>query len=143
MSRRRPFPTRLQKAMLVLAAFLLAAISAVQARPYQRYDPRSGAVRDLTFRNLRQGMKLFRGFCRKCHNQETRGEVFLSPDSRTTTAWNQVFAERYVACAEEGIWHDLPEEQLWMINDYLYHEADNARAPHTTWDWKPWGLYGW
>ncbi|MEJ2032717.1 MAG: hypothetical protein P8Y63_06715 [Deltaproteobacteria bacterium] len=142
MSRRR-FPSRLHKAMLLLAVLLLAAISAVQARPFKRYDPRTDTVRKLTFANLRQGMKLYRDFCKKCHSRQTRESEFLYPESLTMTAWNKIFAERRVTCAERGVWHQLSEEQLRTINDYLYHEAYDAWNPHNPWDWDSWGLYGW
>jgi mono/diheme cytochrome c family protein len=135
--------SRLDKAMLLLAAFLLAAISAVQARPYQRYDPTTESVRELTFGNLRQGMKLFRGFCKQCHSRQTQGVTLLSPESRSLAAWNRIFAEQDAACAEEGVWRELAEEQLRAINDYLYHEADDLWNPHPSWDWDSWSLYGW
>ncbi|MDA8163545.1 MAG: cytochrome c [Desulfobacteraceae bacterium] len=139
---RRPLPPRLLRALLLLGLLLLAAISAVQARPFERYDPRTGTMRELTFVNLRQGMKLFREFCRKCH---TRGgeAPFLYPESRTMAAWNRIFAERQVDCAKKGVWNELTAEQLDTINDYLYHEAYDAWNPHNPSDWDSWSLYGW
>lgn len=129
--------------MLLLALLLLAAISAVQARPFQRYHPRTETVRELTFGNLRQGMKLFRDSCKRCHVQQNGEAPFLSPESRTMAAWNRIFAKRHVTCAEEGIWGELTEEQLDMINDYLYHEAYDAWDPHDPRGWSSWSIYGW
>lgn len=99
------------------------------AKPKERYDQRTDTTRLLEFKNLRAGYKVFRYSCKKCHTRQNPDAPFLHTESRTMRGWNNVFAKRYVKCAEKGYWDDLTAKELLQVNDYLYYYAYDSYDP--------------
>ena len=58
-----------------------------------------------------------------------KGIPFLWTESKSSKAWNRVFAERYPKCAKDGSWAGLTQEQIMRINDYLYRWAKDSTDP--------------
>ncbi|MDA8164397.1 MAG: hypothetical protein M0017_05120 [Desulfobacteraceae bacterium] len=117
-------------AFFVVFSFLLSLGSAF-AVPHKRYDATTKTCRVLTFYNsgwVSDGNTIFKKSCKTCHHQgNDKGATFLYTESFTPKGWNRVFAERYPACARNGSWASLSQEQILKLNDFLY--------------WNGWGTY--
>ena len=112
----------------------------VQARPAKRLDQRSGMCRflanggqlDWESEPWGTGGIKFREVCKKCHNHDnTSGATFLHAESYSSTGWNTIFAKRRKKCARDGSWDVLSEEELQMVNDYLYRNANDTYDPNS------------
>ena len=116
-----------------LAALLFVPLFAAQAdaAPKTRYDATTQTCRVLsegplewTSRPWGEGGKLFRDVCKNCHSHgNDKGAPFLWVESKSSAAWNRVFATRYPKCAQDGSWGTMTKEQLLELNDYLYRFA--------------------
>lgn len=124
--------------MILLAVFttLIAAgmVKESQATPRKRLNEATQVCRILTFYNsgwVSEGSKIFAGSCKTCHYRgNDQGASFLHSESKTMTAWNRVFLERYPKCARDGQWANLSEEDLQKLNDFLYRNAANTYDPN-------------
>lgn len=104
------------------------------ANPVSRFDAASDTYRVLSEGPLKwesqafgEGGKTFKANCKSCHNrQNDKGAPFLWSESKSQDGWNQVFATRYPKCAQDGSWKGISEEQLRMVNDYLWSYANNV-----------------
>lgn len=120
-----------------LLVFSVAALTAVlmasllQARPAKRLDERTQMCRFLAEGQLdwdsepwgRGGQK-FREVCQGCHFKgNDKGAPFLHAQSKMSEGWNRIFAKRRVQCAKNGSWDVLSEEEIQVVNDYLYRNA--------------------
>lgn len=126
------------KNLPVIVSVIVAAMiwgSAISyARPRQRFDPDARMTRELEFKNIRAGYRIFMNLCKSCHNRENEKAPFLHTESRTMQGWNNVFHKRYPKCAKEGYWDELTSEDLLKLNDYLYYYAYDAYDPYDPWD---------
>ncbi|MFA6283565.1 MAG: hypothetical protein WC633_05450 [Desulfurivibrionaceae bacterium] len=123
-----------------LAALLLVPVLSNQAdaAPKTRYDATTQTCRVLSDGPLEwesrpwgQGGKLFKEVCKSCHTRNNdKGAPFLWVESKNPDAWNRVFATRYPKCAKNGSWNGMTQEQLLVLNDYLYRFAANSQDPN-------------
>ncbi len=109
-----------------------------QARPTKRYDARTKMCRLIADGRLDWesepwglgGIK-FREVCKSCHTRNNdKGAPFLHAESYTSEAWNKIFSKRRVRCARDGSWDRLSEEELQLVNDYLYRNGDWTYDPN-------------
>jgi cytochrome c5 len=114
---------------LVIMIYSLAA----HANPVTRYDAASNTTRILSEGPLYwesylfgEGGKTFKTKCQSCHNGNDKSTPFLWSESKNQDAWNRVFSTRYPKCAQNGSWKGISDEQLRMVNDYLWRFADNV-----------------
>jgi hypothetical protein len=128
---------------IALAAALLAVITAataVYARPSKRFDERTQMCRMIAQGKLDWeseawglGGKKFQEVCKSCHSRNNdKGAEFLHAESYTSEGWNSVFAKRRVQCARDGSWDSLSEEEIQVINDYLYRNAAWSYDPNSS-----------
>ncbi len=112
-----------------LCVFVLGlSVTAVMARPAKRYDAKTKTCRVLSsgpleWESLPWGMggKGFHNVCQSCHTQgEDSKAPFLWTESKSSKGWNRLFADTKVQCANDGSWDAFTEDQLQMVNDYLY-----------------------
>jgi hypothetical protein len=123
-----------------IAALLTTAWTApsVQARPSKRYDKRTEMCRMLTKGKLDWesdkwglGAQKFREVCKSCHTRDNdKGAPFLYTESFSSEGWNQVFAKQRKKCARDGSWDVLSKEELLLVNDYLYRNANDTYDPN-------------
>lgn len=124
-----------------VAGLLLVAwcgIDQAEARPRKRYDPRTKMCRLLDRGKLDWnsepwgiGGQKFREVCKSYHTRNNdKGAPFLWTESYTSKAWNSIFAKRRKKCARDGSWDVLSEEELQMVNDYLYRNGDWTYGPN-------------
>jgi mono/diheme cytochrome c family protein len=115
--------------------FLVILIYSQQAHanPVTRYDAASNTTRVLSEGPLYwesyafgEGGKTFKTKCQSCHNGNDKSAPFLWSESKNQDAWNRVFSTRYPKCAKDGSWKGISDEQLRMVNDYLWRFADNV-----------------
>jgi len=111
----------------------------LSARPLKRFDKRTGMCRFLAAPPLdwqsepwgTGGIK-FREVCKSCHYKNNdKGARFLHAESYTSRAWNRIFAKRRKQCARDGSWDRLSEEELQLVNDYLYRNGDWTYDPNS------------
>lgn len=115
----------------VLVFALLVVVPAVMASPGHRYDYTTKSCRNFSdgkaewdSRPWGEGGKVFRQVCKKCHFRGNKeGTNFLHVESKTSKAWNRVFAQHKVACAKNGAWKGISQDQELKLNDYLYRFA--------------------
>lgn len=119
-------------AIIVLSIAITASIT--YARPNQRFDPGTKTTRDLDFKNIRAGYKIFRTLCKSCHNRQNKTTSFLHTESRTMKGWNNIFYKKYPKCAKQGYWDKLTPDELLNLNDYLYYNAYDSYDPYDPWD---------
>ncbi len=129
----------MRKAMIFLVSLLACGGLALTAaaQPKTRYDATTKTCRVLDHGPLEyssrawgEGGQLFKKVCQGCHFKGNhKGADFLWTESKTSKAWNRVFAERYPKCAKDGAWSGLTEEQLMRINDYLYRWGKGSGDP--------------
>jgi hypothetical protein len=110
-----------------------------QARPVKRYDERTKMCRFLADGRLdwesepwgTGGIK-FREVCKSCHHRNNnKGATFIHAESYTSKAWNSIFTKRRKKCARDGSWDVLSEDELQMVNDYLYRNGDWTYDPNS------------
>lgn len=110
---------------------LLAAPNLLSAAPRVRLDHETGAVRQLTFANTRDGYAFFRRVCKTCHTRDNdRGAPFLHSESKTPRAWDRVFITRYPRCAGDGAWDSLAAGEISQLHDYLYQNGRDTFDPN-------------
>ncbi len=121
----------------ILCIFILAVTSvSISNALEKRYDSRTKSCRVLSSGPLEweslpwgQGGKAFKQVCKKCHTREnTANATFLWEESKTSRGWNRIFANMRVKCAKDGSWSELSDEQLLMVNDYLYRWSSTRMA---------------
>jgi len=108
-----------------------ASLSAVQKT---RFDSRTGSCRVLSSGALEweslpwgQGGKAFKQVCKSCHSRDNTSKgSFLWEESKSSKGWNRVFATRKTQCARDGSWSKLSDEELLMVNDYLYRWSSTS-----------------
>ena len=114
-------------AMISLFCFAVG----VHARPTERFDQRTQMCRliaktplDWESEPWGTGGRKFREVCKSCHSRENEsGAPFLHTESYTSAAWNRIFFKRRKKCARNGSWDVLSEEELLLVNDYLYRNG--------------------
>lgn len=122
---------------LLIAVLLSIPVLSRQAdaAPKTRYDEASQTCRVLEDGPLEwesrpwgEGSRLFKENCRNCHSRKNdKSAPFLWTESKSSAAWNRVFASRSPQCAIQGAWNGLSPEQLRKVNDYLYRWAANSQ----------------
>lgn len=120
----------MKKLIFAAACILLTGMitTVVMARPAKRYDAKTQSCRVLDTGPLEweslpwgKGGKGFQQVCQSCHSSKNEGKApFLFTEIKSGKGWNRIFAERRVECARDGSWNKLSEEELQMVNDYLY-----------------------
>lgn len=118
-------------ALFVFLTILMLSLQAY-AKPVTRYDDASKTCRVLSDGPLEwesqpwgEGGKIFKATCQSCHKGHNKNAPFLWSESKSQDAWNRVFTSRYPKCAQDGSWKGISDEQLRMVNDYLWRWADN------------------
>ncbi len=116
--------------------FLVILIYSMQAyaEPVTRFDAASNTCRVLSSEGplywesypWGEGGKTFKAKCQSCHNGNDKNVPFLWSESKNQNAWNRVFASRYPKCAQNGSWKGISDEQLRMVNDYLWRFANDV-----------------
>lgn len=119
--------------MICIVALAATALS-VSARPKKRYDAKTKSCRVLDSGSLEweslpwgKGGKAYKQVCKSCHTRDNDiGAPFLWEESKSSKGWNRVFADMKVECATDGSWSKLSDDQLLMINDYLFRWSSNS-----------------
>ena len=131
----------MKKSLCCILTVLLTiawGVNSLQARPKKRYDKRTEMCRFIADGQLdweseawgTGGVK-FREVCKKCHTRgNNQGAPFLHAESFSSEGWNSIFAKRRKKCARDGSWDVLSEEELTLINDYLYRNANDTYNPN-------------
>ena len=131
----------MRKTIIILLTGLLTVAwttQAVFARPAKRYDKGTEMCRLIDKGKLDWqtepwgvgGIK-FREVCKSCHTRDNdKGAPFLYMESFSSEGWNQVFAKRRKKCARDGSWDVLTKEELLLVNDYLYRNANDTYDPN-------------
>lgn len=122
----------------VLAVTVVMA-SALHARPSKRLDERTQMCRIVNQGRLGWesepwglGNQKFQEVCKSCHSRDSdKGAPFLHAKSFVSNGWNRVFAKRRVECAKNGSWDSLTEDELQVMNDFLFRNA--------AWTYDPYG----
>lgn len=119
--------------MAAIAGLLIMLVAtAVSARPDKRPDPVTKTCRIFTPEAIAEGAQLFRSLCKGCHARDNDvGAPFLHSESKISRAWNRAFAQRYPACAQDGSWASLTDEQLRRVNDFLFMNSADAYDPNS------------
>ena len=131
----------MQKTTVVLLAGLLTfawMIGTTQARPSKRYDDGTQMCRFIADGQLGWesdhwgiGARKFKEVCKSCHTRNNdKGATFLFSESISSDGWNKVFSEKRKKCARDGSWDVLTAEELLMVNDYLYRNANDTYDPN-------------
>ncbi len=131
----------MNKVLAVSIAALLTTVWTTQslfARPRKRYDKRTKMCRILDKGKLDwesdhwgTGARKFKEVCKSCHTRNnTKGATFLYMESFSSKGWNEVFAKRRKKCARDGSWDVLTKEELLLVNDYLYRNANDTYDPN-------------
>ena len=123
----------MQKIIIGCLVLVLSASVAI-ARPGHRFDSTTQSCRDFSYgtfefasRPWGEGGKVFQSTCKSCHTRDNEANAsFLWVESKSSRAWNRVFAEKKVTCARNGSWDSLSMEQLLMLNDYLFRFGLNS-----------------
>lgn len=122
----------MRKRIVVAAGglFIVMVAGMAFARPAKRLDPQTQTCRVFTPATIEEGAHLFRSVCKSCHSRNNEaGAPFLHSESKVSKAWNRVFAKRYPACAKDGAWAALSDEQLRRVNDFLYMNSADSYDP--------------
>jgi len=117
---------------------LMFTVAALQARPGKRYDKSTNSCRIFTSAKLDwdsdhwgKGARKFQEVCKSCHNRKNnKGAKFLYMESFSSKGWNKVFAKKRKKCARDGSWDVLTKEELLLVNDYLYRNANDTYDPN-------------
>lgn len=124
----------IRKGIIVATGGLLLCLVAVvvSARPAKRLDPTTKTCRVFTPAAIDEGRQLFQSVCKSCHSRDNKvGAHFLHSESLISRAWNRVFAKRYPACAKDGSWASLGDEQLRRVNDFLFMNSADSYDPNS------------
>jgi cytochrome c5 len=119
--------------MICILALTATALS-VSATPKKRYDKKTETCRVLNSGPLEweslpwgKGGKGFKQVCKSCHSRDNAtGAPFLWEESKSSKGWNRVFASMRADCANDGSWSSLSDDQLLMVNDYLYRWSSTS-----------------
>ncbi len=131
----------MRKSTVIFLTGLLTLIWTTQtiyARPGKRYDKKTEMCRLIDSGQLDWerdhwgvGAKKFKEVCKSCHNRNNdKGAKFLYMESFSSEGWNQVFAKRRKKCARDGSWDVLSNNELLLVNDYLYRNANDTYDPN-------------
>ena len=118
---------------------IVVLATALHARPGKRFDERTQMCRIINEGSLGWesepwglGNRKFQEVCKSCHSRDNDKDApFLHAKSFVSEGWNRVFAKRRVQCAKNGSWTGLTEDELQIINDYLFRNA--------AWTYDPYG----
>ena len=122
--------------------FIFISISCLakfaDARPTKRYDKRtkmcrviSGGVLDWESEPWGAGGIKFREVCKSCHSRNSnKGAPFVHAETYTSKAWNSFFAKRRAKCARDGSWNGLNEDEIQLVNDYLFRNGNWTYDPN-------------
>lgn len=124
--------------VLISCVIAIAMIGTSLARPGKRYDERTKQCRIIDSGTLDwesdhwgTGAIKFKQVCKSCHARDNEvGAPFLYMESYSSTAWNKVFAKRSKKCAKDGSWDALTQDELLLVNDYLYRNANDTYDPN-------------
>ncbi len=105
--------------------FCCSVVKCVSAEPVlKRFDEGTQTCREITYKNVMTGYKIFRTSCKTCHYQGNQdGTRFLYSESKTPKAWNRVFTDLYPECVSAGAWDSLAPTDRLALNDYLLVDA--------------------
>lgn len=118
--------------MAAVGLSLVLVATVVLARPAKRLDPGTQTCRVFTPVTIEEGRQLFQSTCKSCHARaNTIGAPFLHSESKISKAWNRIFEKRYPACAQDGSWAALSDEQLMRVNDFLFMNAADSYDPYS------------
>jgi hypothetical protein len=126
-------------AVFVFCSFIYS-VHTSEARPGTRYDERTRMCRIVGDGALGWesepwglgGIK-FREVCKSCHSRNNdQGAPFVHAESYTSKAWNSIFTKRSKVCALNGSWDVLSEEELQLVNDYLYRNGNWTYDPNSS-----------
>jgi hypothetical protein len=123
----------MKKCVWVLAAIMVASVfafSMANAESTKRYDASTKTCRKLDPDDVLRGYKLFKEFCKECHNRKNSQAKFLYNESNTPKAWDRVFFAKYPKCAKDGSWNNLHLDDQLVLNDYLYNTGADTHAPN-------------
>jgi len=120
-------------------ALALTTVTLLHARPSKRFDERTQMCRIIGEGQLGWdsepwglGGQKFQEVCKSCHSRDNdQGAPFIHAKSYVSEGWNRVFAKRRVQCARNGSWDGLTEEEIQVVNDFLYRNA--------AWTYDPYG----
>lgn len=122
------------RSRLILGAVLLFSVTSLavaNGAPVKRLDQGSGTCRILTDPIKFQGYTVFRNSCKTCHYKgNDKNAPFLYAEAKSMKAWDTVFYKRYPACAQNGSWDNISEDDLLALNDFLYSNAFDAYDPN-------------
>jgi hypothetical protein len=131
----------MRKTTVILLTGLITlawTVQSVYARPSKRFDKSTEMCRMIAQGQLDWesdhwgvGARKFKEVCKSCHNRNNdKGAKFLYMESFSSTGWNQVFEKRRKKCAKDGSWDVLTPEELLLVNDYLYRNANDTYDPN-------------
>jgi hypothetical protein len=131
----------MRKITVVLLVSLVAfawTLNAVQARPGKRFDEGTQMCRLIDQGRLGwesdhwgTGARKFNEVCKSCHARgNDKGAPFLYMESYGSEGWNRVFSTRRIQCKLDGSWDVLSKEELMLVNDYLYRNANDTYDPN-------------
>ncbi len=124
--------------LLFLFCLVNTSTQFAEAKPTKRYDARTKMCRDLTSRALEwdtnlwgKGSKQFRNKCQSCHSKDnSSGAPFVHVETYTSDGWNAFFTKRKSVCANDGSWNSFSDDDLQILNDYLYRNGDWTYDPN-------------
>ncbi len=120
----------MRKQIVLAGALMIMAATVAYARPAKRFDEATKTCRIFTQPSIAEGGQLFRSLCKSCHTRDNTVDApFLHSESKISRAWNRVFASRYPACAKDGSWASLSDEQLRRVNDFLFMNSADSYDP--------------
>jgi len=128
-----------KKRIILLACVIsIAILGTTQARPGKRYDEGTKSCRvldngvlDWESDHWGIGAQKFVSVCKSCHTRDNKvGAPFLYMESYSSTGWNHVFAKSTAKCARDGSWDVLSKNELILVNDYLYRNANDTYDPN-------------
>ncbi len=115
--------------VIVCVALFSAAV--VWASATKRLDPGTQMCRIFNQVTLWEGREIFQNSCKTCHfTGNDQGASFIHTESKSMKGWNRVFYKKYPQCAKNGEWDNLSQEQLLLLNDYLFRYAQDAYDPY-------------
>lgn len=127
---------KLYAGFFALVLLTMWCVTTTQARPRKRLDKATGMCRFLSQGQLDydsepwgRGVQKFREVCKRCHSKDG-GAKFLHAESYMPEAWNSIFYKRRKPCARNGSWDELSQEDLLLVNDYLYRNGDWTYDPN-------------
>lgn len=122
--------------LLLLVLLLVGVAGNVDARPRTRFDEGIQMCRyldrgtaDWNSEPWGIGGQKFRQVCQSCHGGKGTAP-FIHAESYTSKAWNSIFLKKRKKCARQGEWDVLSQEELLMVNDYLYRNGDWTYDPN-------------